>query len=365
MEEPNEARRHFHFALLPLVMVPATWWMAIRASRAARAARDAELIARVAWARRLWLLAIVDTLIATAVAAAVLFAPRLPREVRPSPHEPRSPFEAIGGVECSEVWREQALVTLWPVLLGCALVAALWLRAWLRESNESQRSGLPRWGLVLVPLAVAPVAGIAGAYYACRHFGGWSVGVVLIGSLAQGLTMLVLGVAALALAKTELRVVVGPRLSTGRASVEAAFYMLAGLARAALLIAALWALFPQVRVGRDTSIEAILAGENGWVGRALVLAAAIGVAPVAEEVLFRGLLLPGLAQRMGTAVALLVSAAVFAAFHIPSHGPLGAILPGVLGLVFGWARLRSGGLAAPILLHATNNLLVTMLTWAG
>ena len=36
-------------------------------------------------------------------------------------------------------------------------------------------------------------------------------------------------------------------------------------------------------------------------------------------------------------------------------------MPGLLGLVFGWARLRTGGLTAPIVLHAANNLFVSLL----
>jgi membrane protease YdiL (CAAX protease family) len=361
MTAADREKRSFHVALaafVPVLMLPLTWWLAIRAWIDANRSEGDETIARISWARRLGALALLDTVISAVFGAAVSIGKPLAAEPSP-PRTPRSPFEPIGGVDCGDLWREQALGSLWPVLLGCAMIGALWWRA--RRLEPEARS---RWGVVLLPLVVAPIVGIAAAYSSCRQLGGWSIGVALIGVIAQGLTMLALGLGAMRVAAAELRVVVGPQLSTSRTSAVAVVYMLAGLARAALLIAALWSLFPELRVARDTTIEALLSGENGWIGRVLVLTATVGVAPVAEEILFRGLLLPGLTQRMSTGAALLWSSTVFALFHVPSHG-IGAVAPGVLGLVFGWSRLRSGGLAAPILLHMANNLLVTLLAWAG
>jgi membrane protease YdiL (CAAX protease family) len=111
-------------------------------------------------------------------------------------------------------------------------------------------------------------------------------------------------------------------------------------------------------------VDSLISTTTTPLGRALMISAAVVVAPVAEEVVFRGILLPGLARHMRTQSALIVSAALFGLFHVPSHG-IGAIMPGLLGLVFGWARLRTGSLAAPILLHAANNLLVTLLAWGA
>ena len=54
----------------------------------------------------------------------------------------------------------------------------------------------------------------------------------------------------------------------------------------------------------------------GWQGLALAVLAVVGVAPVAEEVLFRGLVFPALRQRWGLCLGAGVSSLLFAAFHL-------------------------------------------------
>lgn len=86
--------------------------------------------------------------------------------------------------------------------------------------------------------------------------------------------------------------------------------------------------------------------------RFYLIALGIGIAPIAEEVLFRGIVLPVLARHVGIAGALVASAAVFAALHMN----LAAAAPlFVLGLVFGLAYLYTGSLTVPIVLHAVFN----------
>ncbi|MFA9460377.1 JDVT-CTERM system glutamic-type intramembrane protease MrtJ [Thiohalorhabdus methylotrophus] len=83
--------------------------------------------------------------------------------------------------------------------------------------------------------------------------------------------------------------------------------------------------------------------------------------PVAEEVLFRGLLQEALARRLPTvprgplSSANLATSAAFSALHFPGHPPLwaaGVFLP---SLLFGYFKDRYGRLSAPITLHATYN----------
>ncbi len=57
------------------------------------------------------------------------------------------------------------------------------------------------------------------------------------------------------------------------------------------------------------------------------------------------------------------SAIVFGLMHV-SHGVM-LLGPLVLGAIMGWARLRSGGLLAPILLHVSFNSLALVASWAG
>ncbi|OQW96238.1 MAG: hypothetical protein BWK77_05735 [Verrucomicrobia bacterium A1] len=86
--------------------------------------------------------------------------------------------------------------------------------------------------------------------------------------------------------------------------------------------------------------------------RFYLIALGVVIAPVAEEVLFRGIVMPSLARHVGVAGALVASAAVFAAMHmnVAATAPLF-----VLGLVFGLAYLYTGSLTVPIALHAVFN----------
>ena len=76
------------------------------------------------------------------------------------------------------------------------------------------------------------------------------------------------------------------------------------------------------------------------------------LAPVVEELMFRGMLFGWLAGRWGGAVAAGVSSLVFAAAHLePAHIVL--VLP--LGLLFGWLRWRTGSLLPSMVSHIVNN----------
>lgn len=76
--------------------------------------------------------------------------------------------------------------------------------------------------------------------------------------------------------------------------------------------------------------------------------------PIWEEVLFRGALLPGLARRFNPPVAVILSAAVFAAMHVQ---PLVLAYVFVIGLGLGWIRWFHRSLWASMIAHAVNNAL--------
>lgn len=74
-------------------------------------------------------------------------------------------------------------------------------------------------------------------------------------------------------------------------------------------------------------------------------------APLAEEVLYRGLIFAGLAQRLPFAAAASVSALLFALVH-----GIGVLVPiFVLGFGLAWVYRRTGTLWAPIVTHAVVN----------
>ena len=79
---------------------------------------------------------------------------------------------------------------------------------------------------------------------------------------------------------------------------------------------------------------------------------AVVLAPLFEETIFRGVLLPVAARELGAGWGVVVSAAVFAVAHL-SLGELPPLF--MLGLGLGWLRWSSGRLSSCVLMHALWN----------
>ncbi len=98
----------------------------------------------------------------------------------------------------------------------------------------------------------------------------------------------------------------------------------------------------------------------------IVLAVAL-IAPVVEELLFRGALLRGLLRRTTTGWAVFGSAAIFGVVHL-SDGTVGSViaLPAIVGLGVISARqaVGTGELSRSILLHMGFNALTVVLLFA-
>ena len=103
--------------------------------------------------------------------------------------------------------------------------------------------------------------------------------------------------------------------------------------------------------GSNPLLELVLTSSNPW---ALLLFSitAMVLAPLFEETLFRGVLLPVLGQRYGGFWGVVISALVFGIAHL-SLGELPALF--VLGLGLGWLRLQSGRLGPSVLMHGLWN----------
>ena len=76
------------------------------------------------------------------------------------------------------------------------------------------------------------------------------------------------------------------------------------------------------------------------------------LAPVVEELIFRGLLYGWIESRWGSKVALVVSSLAFAAAHFELAHIL-LVLP--LGFLFGWLRRRTNSLMPSMVSHIVNN----------
>lgn len=101
------------------------------------------------------------------------------------------------------------------------------------------------------------------------------------------------------------------------------------------------------------------------VGAYLMGAFGISMAPLMEELFFRGFLYPVLARRMGMWPGIVVTAAAFAALHQSQLGYAWAplLLLFVVGTVLTYTRARTGSVACSFLIHMGYNLLLFAVLW--
>ncbi|PTM56954.1 CPBP family intramembrane glutamic endopeptidase [Desmospora activa] len=102
----------------------------------------------------------------------------------------------------------------------------------------------------------------------------------------------------------------------------------------------------------DISAGISQAVESGWVFVLFQLLIIGVVGPIAEEVVFRGLLMKLMWRKIGVGLSILLSSVIFALFHadVAFFAPLLA-MGLVMGILYAWFR----SLWAPILFHIVNN----------
>jgi membrane protease YdiL (CAAX protease family) len=245
--------------------------------------------------------------------------------------------------------------TLVPIAGFAVVLAGLF--AWGR------RRGLPlrESAKVLLPFAailfVAPTVGGLLASLACPALVSLDVRyeTVEIVSSEVVLTALALSLYAWHRGLGAALVDEGPRYGAARTLGQAILYVLAWMPRALLLTTPLAVLFFAGGAADASPVAELVSGASRTpLDAVLTFVAAALLAPVAEESLFRGVLAPHLARLTDAMPAVLLTAAIFGVLHLGGHGPL-FVGPTFLGAILGWARLRSGGLAAPIALHVLLN----------
>jgi membrane protease YdiL (CAAX protease family) len=115
-------------------------------------------------------------------------------------------------------------------------------------------------------------------------------------------------------------------------------------------------------IAHDTLKQLVESPMGVWLAVMAILV--VFVAPLLEEVLYRGILQRTLMSLdLGRWTAIIITSAVFVAMHLGAaqwHA-----LPSlfVLSLGFGWAYERTGRLAAPIVMHVLFNALNLALAW--
>jgi uncharacterized protein len=110
-------------------------------------------------------------------------------------------------------------------------------------------------------------------------------------------------------------------------------------------------------VGSNT--EGLFDDEGSWVVLGIIAVAAVVVAPVVEELLFRGLILRAFLSRMAAPAAVALQALLFGVVHLTPGIGLGnvslVLALSAVGAVLGGAALLTRRLAAPMIAHAILN----------
>jgi membrane protease YdiL (CAAX protease family) len=178
----------------------------------------------------------------------------------------------------------------------------------------------------------------------------------------------VIGLAAslgfLRMRRIDLAAVVGATRPAGRLLLIGTGVGAGMLVAASLVVAALMRL-----TGSEQAADQFLLDELTRGGASTVLAfiAAVVLAPIAEELLFRGLLFRALLQRYRVNVAAIVSAVVFAVVHIDVavSQPLALVGLTLVGIVLAHVYQRTDSLLVPIAGHAAFNGITLVVALVG
>ncbi len=85
------------------------------------------------------------------------------------------------------------------------------------------------------------------------------------------------------------------------------------------------------------------------------------VQPIFEELLFRGLLFKGLKSKLGGNLTVLITSILFVIAHIQYDFIILILVLFPNALILGFARLKTGNLTTPIILHCINNIIVLLI----
>lgn len=122
----------------------------------------------------------------------------------------------------------------------------------------------------------------------------------------------------------------------------------------AVIASSLGAEVPMRSDGKSGGTDALTAAGGFWIAFAL----SVVLAPVIEEIVFRGVLFPALKKRYGIVVGIFVSSFVFTLVHINPVQML-SVLP--LGMYLAVMYHRTGSIYPGMILHATWNLMVLLI----
>jgi uncharacterized protein len=250
-----------------------------------------------------------------------------------------------------------------PLGSGVASLAAAWaavavLLAIVCVVAARRGAGSPRpslfWLAFAGALAASDAALISAHVVTGAIVGGGSLGGALIGLCAGSGTLLILAV----LWRRHLGWRDEPvRARTLPTVVSGVGYMIAGVTRVGIILSGIGPLLRLSPPDPGREIHDLVGRGLGPVGVALLIFAAVILAPIGEETLFRGVLLPWLGRFFRPETAVWLSAVLFGIGHLRYGFYLSTIV--VYGVVLAWARLHTGNLRASIVLHMIINAVAT------
>jgi membrane protease YdiL (CAAX protease family) len=99
-----------------------------------------------------------------------------------------------------------------------------------------------------------------------------------------------------------------------------------------------------------------LGSDEGVLGTVIAGFLIVVVAPLTEEVFFRGFFFPGLRRGMAVVLAALISSAIWGLLHYTGPGTWGVVVQiTVFGLWLSWLYAKTGSIYPTIAVHVVNN----------
>ncbi len=225
------------------------------------------------------------------------------------------------------------------------------LRRGSKLTTEQFRVAYPSWGDLLTLLGVFIVATVLGSLLTgvLQKIGSVSVGFgAFLGYVIQFSLVIIFG-----LFQRKIRSPQGTRLlKFGLAKLDFVIILWGTIMVLAtgIVIEPLLNLFPETYLDRLGNIMAA----GGW-----MMFTSIVIAPIMEEILFRGILQDALMRKYGVFVGILIASAVFGIVHIIPQQVVNAFM---IGIVLGYIYYRTGALLPVILIHCINNA-ISYFTW--
>ena len=252
------------------------------------------------------------------------------------------------------------MVDFW-IMVGLVAVGALGIAGLVAMRARRRRD---HWSLFDVALAFAAllwVSGGAGAIVVRAVSGGWNAGAVM--PLVPTILISALGsCAAVAVSLTLGR----PWRELGfRPTTDSSLVLALGLAVGFLAVSMLWVNGLEaagVEIGEQQIVK-LLREQWGSAGMVVAIVYGVGLAPMLEEILFRGFMLPPLVRVLGPIPAIALDAIAFGVLHLDD--PVAVPPLALLGATLAWLRWRTGSLWPSFVLHFTNNLVAFLILLAA